>query len=219
MSPTNKKHHGKAKNTTTTPSRAPNAAPPLDAPSPAPTTCVAFREFIELANLESIKQFIATASSLPEGENIKLLWARAFKEGLTAGQVHYGKTKENLNKAHNSGYEEGFRDGSTSKIDLFQAGIEEGWCEEQGDWLIEGHGQHCGFQPTVICKDSSIQTEDPPSCPTATAAVQVDALDPPPPPHVEIQANVPRNTANSAVQTTPPRSIMTTAIQVDTPTI
>jgi hypothetical protein len=108
MSPTNKKHHGKVKNTATTPSHAPNAAPPLDAPSPAPTTHIAFREFIELANFESIQQFITAASSLLEGENIKLLWACAFKEGLTAGQVHYGKTKENLNKVHNSRYEEGF---------------------------------------------------------------------------------------------------------------
>ena len=206
MSPTNKKHHGKAKNATTTPSHTPNAAPPLDALPPAPTTRTAFREFIELADLKSIKHFLDTAASLPEGENLRLLWARAFKEGLTTGHHLYGKTEEKLNEAHNSGYE---------------AGYDEGRREEQGDWLIEGHGEHCGFQPTVVHEDSAVQTEnDPPPRLMSTAAVQVDIPKPtpphsvtmtaiqvnapnlPPPPHVEIQANVPR-TANAIVQTTP----------------
>jgi hypothetical protein len=43
----------------------------------------------------------------------------------------------------------------------------------------------------------------PPPRSTTTAAVQVDAPNPPPPLHVKVQADVPRNTANSAVQTTP----------------
>src|SRR6266446_787859 len=160
MSPTNKKHHSKAKNATTTPSHTPNAAPPLDALPPAPTTRTAFRKFIELADLKSIKHFLNTAASSPEGENLRLLWARAFKEGLTIGHHLYGKTEEKLNEAHNSGYE---------------AGYNEGRCEEQGDWLIEGHSEHCGFQPTVIHEDSAVQTEnDPPPRPTAMAAVQVD---------------------------------------------
>ncbi len=199
MSPTNKKNHGKAKNAASTPSRAPNASPPLDALPPAPTNRVAFREFIELADLGSIKRFIDTAASSPEGENLRLLWARAFKEGLTVGHRLYGKTEEKLNEAYDSGYE---------------AGFDEGRREEQGDWIIEGHGGHCSFQPTIIREDLAVQTEnDPPSRPTATAAVQVDAPNDPPP-HltstVAIQVNV---------RKPPPRSVTTTAVQVDAPKI
>jgi hypothetical protein len=196
MSPTNKKHHGKAKNATTTPSRTPNAAPPLDALPPAPTTRTAFREFIELADLKSIKHFLDTAASSPEGENLRLLWARAFKEGLTIGHQLYGKTEEKLNEAHNSGYE---------------AGYDEGRREEQGDWLIEGHGEHCGFQPTVVCEDSAVQTEnDLPPRLTSTVATQVDT-----PPPLVAMATVQIDTSKS----TPPRSVTTTAVQVDAPKI
>src|SRR6266567_4776549 len=160
MSPSNKKNHGKAKTAASTPSRATNASPPLDALPPMPTTRVAFREFIELANLSTIKCFLDTAASSPEGENLRLLWARAFKEGLTIGHRLYGKTEEKLNEAHNRGYE---------------AGYDEGRRDEQGDWIIEGHCEHCGFQPTVVHNDSAVQTENgPPPRPTATVAVQVD---------------------------------------------
>src|SRR6266567_3661444 len=121
MSPSNKKNHGKAKNAATTPSCVPNEAPPLDALPPTPTTRIAFREFIELANLESIKCFLDTAASSPEGKNLRLLWARAFKEGLTVGHRLYGKTEEKLNEAYNSGYGTGY---------------DEGRRDEQGDWII-----------------------------------------------------------------------------------
>jgi hypothetical protein len=126
MSPTNKKNHSKVKKATPTPLHSANIAPPLDALSPAPMTHITFHKFIEIANLRTIKHFLTTAASLPEGKNLKLLWACAFKEGLTIGHQLYGKTEEKLNEVHNSGYEEGFQDGSTSKVDLFQAGIDEG---------------------------------------------------------------------------------------------
>ena len=196
MSPTNKKNHGKVKKAAPTPLHSANIAPPLDALSPAPTTRVAFQEFIELADLETIKHFLTAAASSPEGENLRLLWARAFKEGLTIGHQLYGKTEEKLNEAHNSGY---------------KAGYDEGRREEQGDWLIEGHGEHCGFQPTIVREDSAVQTEnDPPPRPTAMAAVQVDAPNDLPP----------RLTSTVATQVdTPPRSVTTIAVQVDAPKI
>jgi len=198
MSPSNKKNHGKAKTAASTSSRTPNASPPLDALPPAPTTCITFHEFVELADLQSIKQFLDTAASSPEGENLKILWARAFKEGLIVGHQLYGKTEEKLNEAHNSGYE---------------AGYDEGRRDEQGDWIIEGHGEHCGFQPTVVHNDSAVQTENgPPPRPTATAAVQVDAPN----------NSHPRLTSTAAIQVdapkpTPPRSVTTMAVQVDIP--
>jgi len=85
-----------------------------------------------------------------------------------------------VEEARNCGYEQGYKEGSSSKVDLFQAGYDEGRCNEQGDWIIEGHGQHCDFQPTVFREDSSIQTNNPPPHSVATAAIQVDTPKPPP---------------------------------------
>ena len=59
-------------------------------------TRVAFREFIELTDLSTIKNFITSAASSYEGENLKFLWGHAFKEGLIAGHQLYGKTEERL---------------------------------------------------------------------------------------------------------------------------
>ena len=199
MSPSNKKTHGKAKKPVSTPLCTTNIPPPLNTPSAAPATHIAFCEFIELADLESIKQFLTTASSSPDGQNFKLLWARAFKEGYIVGQASCTDAlEEKVEEACNHGYEQGFKEGSSSKVDLFQAGFDEGRCDEQGDWIIEGHGQHCGLQPTIVREDSSIQTDDPPPRPMATSAVQVDTPKPLPP----TPCSTP-NTTNSAVQTTP----------------
>jgi hypothetical protein len=138
----------------------------------APTR-VAFREFIELADLNAIKVFITTASSSPEGENLKLLWGRAFKEGLIAGHQLYGKTEERMKEIHVDAYEEGF-----------QAGYNEGRRDEYGDWAIDGHGMHCGYQATIPCDDygtqiepatSSIITENSPRT-TVTVSTQTDPL-------------------------------------------
>ena len=95
--------------------------------STSSATHVAFHKFIELADLNTIKIFITTASSSPEGENLKLLWARVFKEGLMAGHQLYGKMEEKLKEVHIHGYEEGY-----------QAGYNEGWCDKQKDWLMDG---------------------------------------------------------------------------------
>src|SRR5271168_3273196 len=89
----------------------------------ASATRTEFRNFIELADSETIKHFVTIAASSPEGENLKFLWARAFKEGLVAGHALYGRTEEKLKEAHELGYEQGFKEGGSSKIDLFQAGI------------------------------------------------------------------------------------------------
>jgi hypothetical protein len=125
---------------------------------------------IEIADLQTIKRFIATAASSPEGQNLKLLWARAYKAGLIAGyQVYYEKTEEKLKEAHNSGYELGFREGSSPNTNLFQRGFNEGRHEELEEWIAEGHGQHCGYQPTITHDNSSIQT-DPPSLADASTS-------------------------------------------------
>jgi len=130
MGPSNKKHHSKSKRSTCAPpsidislptvTAIAAKIPPPDNTSSATVTRVAFREFIELADRNAIKTFIATASSSPEGENLRLLWGRAFKEGLMAGHQLYGKTEEKLKEVHANGYEEGF-----------QAGYNEGWHDHQ----------------------------------------------------------------------------------------
>ena len=180
MGPSNKKKHSKAESTTSTQPRTstgsfdndnttadPTASVPDKASFSASATCVAFCKFIELASLENIKHFITIASSTPGGEDLKLLWGRGFKEGLVAGHLLHGRTEEKLKEAHDCGYEEGFRDGSASKIDLFQAGFDEGRRDEQEDWLTNRHGLHC-FPPTNVC---SVQTDPPSLLTTSTSTV------------------------------------------------
>ena len=77
------------------------------------------------------------------------LWARAFREGHLVGDQLYEKAMEKLNKVHKEAYE---------------ARYEEGQRDEQGDWIIEGHGTNC-FPPQ---QDSSTQTNLAPQQPSAS---------------------------------------------------
>ena len=152
MAKKSSKHQSKPTNTSLSTAIATNITP-LDNTSP---TRVAFREFIELADLNSIKNFITTASSSSEGENLKLLWGRAFKEGLIAGHQLYGKAEERLKEVHEEG---------------FQAGYEEGQRDERGDWALEGHGIHCGYQTTIPYDDYGT-----PLAPTTTMSVSTQTI-------------------------------------------
>lgn len=123
MSPSNKKAHGKVKKPESTPLYTTNIPSPLDTPSAAPATRVAFREFIEIANLESIKQFLTTASSSPDSQNLKLLWARAFKEGYIVRQSSCTDTlEEKVDEARNHGYEQGTRRAARRGSTFFRPG-------------------------------------------------------------------------------------------------
>jgi hypothetical protein len=126
----------------------------------SPLTRVAFREFIELADLGAIKTFITTAASSSEGENLKLLWGRAFKEGLMAGHTLYGKTEERLKEVHDCAYETGYNEGRR---------------DEQEDWLMDGHG-YCVQQQSQHPspgEDSGTQTDL--STTTTTSGTQTSA--------------------------------------------
>ena len=144
MGPSNKKHHSRSRKGTCAPPDINTSLPatittkitPLD--DTALATRVAFREFIELADLSTIKIFITTAASSYEGENLKFLWGRAFKEGLIAGHQLYGKTEERLKEVREEGY---------------QAGYIEGQHDERGDWALDGHGLHCGYQTNIPYND------------------------------------------------------------------
>ena len=83
------------------------ASPSDDIALSASATCITFREFIQLANLSDIKLFMDAASSSSDGENLKALWACAFKEGLKVGHQLYVGAVRKLNEAHKEGYDEG----------------------------------------------------------------------------------------------------------------
>ena len=41
----------------------------------------------------------------------------------------------------------------------FQAGYDDGRRDEKGDWILDGHGMHCGYEATAPCEDASTQTD------------------------------------------------------------
>jgi hypothetical protein len=179
MGPSNKKKHSKSKpaaftslHTNLTVDMPVDTATTVEIASRDDTssvthTRIAFSEFIELADLSAIKMFIITAASSSEGKNLKLLWARAFKEGLISGHQLYGKTEEKLKETHANGYEEGF-----------QAGYNEGRRDEYGDWSSDGHGMHCGYQDPIPYDDYGTQTNPTarPIINTAAVSTQTDSI-------------------------------------------
>src|SRR5271168_1498475 len=197
MSPSNKKKHTKnatkaTKSTqplaNTSPLDSGNHTPSLsnDNSSPASATRIAFREFIQLANLDDVEDFIDAAASTSDGSNLKLLWKHAFEEGLRVGRQLYVGAVDKLNEAHNKRYEEGYNEGRR---------------DEQMDWIIDSQGLH-GDQPPS-CEDSSTQTE-PPSLVNASASTSdtdtavnepmPTPIDPPPP-------TIPTITVDNSTQT------------------
>ena len=86
-------------------------SPSDDISSSESATRVVFHDFIEITKLGNIKTFLETAASTPDRENLKLLWACTFKEGLRVGHELYVGAVEKLNEAHNKGYEEGYGKG------------------------------------------------------------------------------------------------------------
>src|ERR1700678_2167090 len=193
MAPSNRpKKQAKAKtvaislaNTGTLDSNTTTASLPNDIPSPAPAMRVTFREFIAIAELGNIKDFLETAASTSDGENLKILWARTFKEGLRVGHELYVGAVAKLNEAHNEGYEEGYNEGRR---------------DEQGDWIINGYGLH-GEQPPA-CEDSSTQTKRPSLVDASASTSDTDtAVNEPTPTPVNPPPPVPTVTVDRSTQT------------------
>src|ERR1700678_1410883 len=105
---------------------------------------ITFRQYLKLAELCNIKFATDAASSTPDGENLKRLWARAFQEGFRVGHQLHEKTAEKIKEAHNKGYEEGYSEGHR---------------DEEINWRCEGHGEFCA--PLQLHQDSGTQTEPP----------------------------------------------------------
>src|ERR1700678_3735429 len=113
---------------------------------------ITFRQYLKLAELCNIKFATDAASSTPDGENLKRLWARAFQEGFRVGHQLHEKTAEKIKEAHNKGYEEGYSEGRR---------------DEEINWRCEGHGEFCA--PLQVRQDSGTQTK-PPSLVDASAS-------------------------------------------------
>jgi hypothetical protein len=158
MSPTNKKKHGKSKTATTTPEISP--------PDMSSHTRVAFRDFIELADVDTINTFLAATTSMLESENLELLWKRAYKEGFENSQ----KAIQPILQRVGGKLEEKFEKGVARGMDI---GREEGYtvAKEAFDrMLVEIEAR---VTPKASTGDANIQT-DPPIATTTSVSTQTD---------------------------------------------
>jgi hypothetical protein len=163
MSPTNKKKHGKSKTTTTV-----NILP-TDTSSP---TRVAFRDFIELADVDTINSFLAATTFTLESENLELLWKRAYKEGFENGQKAIQPVLQRVGRK----MEEKFEKGVARGMDL---GREEGYtvAKEGFDNMVKALKAREAAKADIT--DTSSQTDTPAPIsiqnkPTASVPCQTD---------------------------------------------
>src|SRR5277367_2036719 len=92
--------------TASSPTGTSTASPEPSLPSTSSSaTGYTFREFIEIANSDTVRQFIKTAVFLPDAENLELLWNRAFRDGYLNGRVEFYST--GLERGFKKGYKEG----------------------------------------------------------------------------------------------------------------
>jgi hypothetical protein len=135
MGPSNKKHHSKPIKSTGTPPCI-NTALSTDTASQTSASLVEFSNFIELANIEAINYFLTTAASTLEGQNLELLWKRAFQEGQKVG-LDEGRR---------------FVDGMDIQ-EVLKVGVERGkavgMATERKEWQTKGHGEDCVAAPAV----------------------------------------------------------------------
>ena len=156
MSPTNKKKHGKSKTATTTPEISP--------PDMSSHTRVAFRDFIELADVDTINTFLAATTSTLESENLKLLWKRAYKEGFENGQKAIQPILQRVGRKLEEKFEKGVARG-------MNIGREEGYtvAKEAFDrMLVEIEARDT---PKASTGDANIQT-NPPIATTTSVSTQ-----------------------------------------------
>ncbi|KAF8801007.1 hypothetical protein BYT27DRAFT_7116220 [Phlegmacium glaucopus] len=138
----------KSPSSTTTATTAPTAHETTAA-------CNAFCQFIEIADLKSIKKFLNTAASFPENENLEILWDRAYNEGYNEGRRALLRS---LEKKLDDEYDKGYRIGvEESKVKHFKMGLEDGQMSERSEWIEDGHGQHC-LMPVAALEEKGIQS-------------------------------------------------------------
>jgi hypothetical protein len=172
MSPGNKKKHGKAKTATSTSPHIKTNSPvtetttnlseshPDDTPS---RTNVAFRDFIKLADIDTINSFLSATTSILESENLEVLWKRAYEEGYERGRK---MLLEDIRREMEDMYDEGLARGK----DL---GREEGYtiAKEAFDNMVMQ--LKARDAPKISTNDTSTQT-DPLTTATASISVQTN---------------------------------------------
>ena len=159
MSPTNKKNHGKPKTATT------SKLPPPDMSS---STRVTFRDFIKLADVNTINSFLAATTLTSESENLEALWKRAYKEGFENGQNNIQPVLRRVGRK----MEEKFEKGLARGMDL---GREEGYtvAKEAFDKMVEK--LKAREDPKKASTSDSGTQMDPPAS-YATTSVQTDSI-------------------------------------------
>ena len=127
-------------------------------------TRIAFRDFIELADVDTINTFLAATTSTLESVNLELLWKRAYKEGFENGQKAIqailqrvrGKLEEKFDKGVARGMDIGREEGYTVAKEAFDR------------MLVEIEARDT---PKASTGDANIQT-DPPATATTSVSIQ-----------------------------------------------
>ena len=150
---------------TTVPTVSPSASQPASVSSPA-TTQHQFFDFITLATVEDIKNFLKLASTTPEGKNLENLWRRAHEEG-------YEKGRKVAIKGSETEARDKYREGIARGMDL---GREQGYnvAKEAFDDVIQR--VKAGEAPKINTSNAETQT-DSPATTTTSIFTQTDTLD------------------------------------------
>jgi hypothetical protein len=167
MSPGNKKKPNKGKIAMPTSAHTKSSPPAniITAPTTeiSPPLHVVFRDFIKLADINTITCFLTTATSTLESENLEALWKRAYEEGYENG-------RKSLLPDIGRKLEERFEEGIERGMDL---GREEGYtvAKEGFDGIVKGLRAREAQKSSTA--GTSAQT-DPPATTTTSISVQTD---------------------------------------------
>jgi hypothetical protein len=154
--------HVNAKEITSTPTTASVTVPTISQTITTPIH-VAFRDFIKLADINTINTFLATATFTLESENLEVLWKRAYEEGYKNG-------RKAVLQDLGGKLEEKFEEGVARGMDL---GREEGYtvAKKGFDGIVKALRAREAQKSSTA--DTSAQT-DPPAITTTPIFVQTD---------------------------------------------
>jgi hypothetical protein len=154
------------------------------------------------ATEKDIENFVQHAALTPEGENLELLWDRAYREGYNYGRELARKNVEKkMEEKYQEGQKVGFDEGQKVGFDegcqflngvdvqeIVKIGVERGRevgiAAERRDWQTKGHGEDCVPAPVRHFSTVATQATVPPSTAvsvstqTATAATADQPLSP-----------------------------------------
>jgi hypothetical protein len=120
--------------------------------TPPDNTHVAFHDFIQLADIETIHHFLAATTSTLESKNLEVLWNRAYKEGFESSQ----KAVQPILQRLGIKLEEKYQKGVAKGMDL---GREEGYtvAKEAFDKMVKA--LRARETPKASTTDAGTQTD------------------------------------------------------------